>query len=491
MQGTHSVSPEFSGGGARSAQSGGPVVSAGKNRVAGAVVVPPGDTGDKLGLSSSVALVAGNIVGTGIFLLPASLAAIGTVSILVLGLVAVGAIALALVFGRLGGRIPAGGGPYAYTRDAFGEFAGFWVSWSFWLTAWLGNAGIAYAWVGYVDYFLHWDGIWGKILIGLVGLWIPALINMTGVRNIGAFQNITTILKFVPLVFVGVAGLYFVKGGNFPAFNASGGSLWGAISLAAGLLLFAFSGVESATIVAEKIKDPVRDIGRASLYGVLACAAMYLLTTIAIFGVLPSGQLARSAAPFADAINTMFGGSGWGGVLAICAIISGIGALNGWTMLVAEMPLAAARDGMFPRSFARVSRRGAPVTGIVVGTTLTSLMVIDAYAGSEGGFNTILLLASFTTALPYFFSAAAQLFWLTTGGRDINPGRMIRDVAVAGLALIFGAWIVYGAGPDAALYGMLMMLVGVPVYLWVKVERGEYGPGERESMMENQGVPER
>ncbi|MEO5878033.1 MAG: amino acid permease [Streptosporangiaceae bacterium] len=443
---------------------------------AGEPAAEPG--GGRLGLSSAVALVVGNIVGTGIFLLPASLAAIGTVSILVLGLVTIGAIALAIVFGRLGSRVPAGGGPYAYARDAFGEFAGFWVSWSFWLTAWLGNAGIAFAWVGYVNYFLHWDSTLGKVLIGIVGLWIPALINMSGVKNIGAFQNITTILKFVPLLFVGIVGLFFVKGGNFPTFNASGGSLWSAISLAAGLILFAFSGMESVTIVAERIKDPVRNIGRASIYGVLACAAMYLLATVAVFGTVPSGQLANSAAPFADAINNMFGGSIWGGVMAACAIVSGIGALNGWTMLVAEMPLAAARDGMFPRVFAKVSSRGAPMTGIIVGTALTSLMLIYAYIGSENGFNTILLLASFTTALPYFFSAAAQLFWLATGGRQVNAGRMIRDVSITGLALVFGAWIVYGAGADAALYGMLMMLVGIPVYIWVKAQRGEYGPGE-------------
>ncbi|GAA3232029.1 amino acid permease [Actinocorallia longicatena] len=442
--------------------------------------ISPGDTGPsgKLGLGAAVALVIGNIVGTGIFLLPASLAAIGTVSILVLVLVAIGAIALAIVFGKLGGRVPAGGGPYAYAREAFGEFAGFWVSWSFWLTAWLGNAGIAFAWVGYVNYFLKWDSTGGKIAIGLVGLWIPALINLTGVKNIGLFQLVTTVLKFVPLIFVGIVGMFFINSGNFPAFNAQGGSTWGAISLAAGLILFAFSGMESVTIVAERIKDPVRNIGKASIYGVLACAAMYLLATIAVFGTVPSEQLAKSEAPFADAINAMFGGSSWGGVMAACAIISGIGALNGWTMLVAEMPLAAAKDGMFPDAFAKESKRGAPVTGIIMGTLLTSLMLLYAYLGSEDGFNTILLLASFTTAIPYFFSAAAQLFWLVTGGREVNKGRMARDIFIASLALVFGAWIVYGAGADAALYGMLMMLVGIPVYIWVKAKRGQYGPGE-------------
>lgn len=436
----------------------------------------PGEA--KLGLPAAVALVVGNIVGTGIFLLPASLAQIGTVSILVFGLVTIGALALAVVFGRLGGRIPAGGGPYAYTRHAFGEFAGFWTAWSFWLTAWIGNAAIAFAWVGYVNYFLHWDSTVGKLAIGLVGLWIPAVINLTGVKNIGAFQLVTTVLKFAPLLFVGVVGMFFMTGDYFPSFNVTGGSTWKAVSLAAGLILFAYSGMESVTIVAERIKDPARNIGKASIYGVLACAAMYMLATVAVFGNVPHTRLANSEAPFADAINHMFGGGIWGGVMAVCAIISGIGALNGWTMLIAEMPLAAAKDGMFPAFFAKVSRRGAPTAGIVIGTALTSVMLLYAYVGSEDGFNKILLLASFTTAIPYFFSAAAQLFWLVTGGREVNKVRMARDLVLACLALLFGAWIVYGAGDEAVMLGMLMLLVGVPVYIWVKAKRGEYGARE-------------
>ncbi|MCD0453715.1 amino acid permease [Actinocorallia sp. API 0066] len=436
--------------------------------------------GGTLGLPGAVALVVGNIVGTGIFLLPASLAAIGSVSVLVLLLVTVGAIALAVVFGWLGNRIPAGGGPYAYARGAFGEFAGFWVAWSFWLTAWIGNAGIAYAWVGYVNSLFGWraDNALQNIVIGLVGLWIPAVINLSGVKNIGLFQIVTTVLKFAPLLFVGIVGVFFVKAANFPAWNATGGSQLAAISLAAGLILFAYSGMESVTIVAERLRDPARMIGKASVYGVLACAAMYLLATVAIFGTVPSGQLTQSTAPFADAINNMFGGSVWGKVMAACAVVSGIGALNGWTMLVAEMPMAAARDRMFPRPFAKLSRRGAPVFGILLGTVLTSLMLAYAYLGSENGFDTILLLASFTSALPYFFSAAAQLFWLVTGGREIDRTRLARDLVITGLAVLFGGWIVYGAGADAALYGVLMMLVGVPVYIWVKARRGEYGPGQ-------------
>ncbi|WP_328595094.1 APC family permease [Actinomadura macrotermitis] len=434
-------------------------------------------SGGRLGLPQATALVVGNIVGTGIFLLPASLAEIGTISFAVMGATAVGAIALALVFGRLGARVPASGGPYAYARDAFGEFAGFLTAWSFWLTAWGGNAGIAVAWVGYVNYFLHWDSVPGKIAIGLAGLWLPALINLSGVRNIGVFQLVTTVLKFVPLIFVGIVGLFFLKAGNFGPFNASGGSLWHAGWLAAGLILFIYSGMESVTIVAERIKDPARNVGRASILGVLACTALYLLATLAVFGTVPHARLTGSDAPFADAVNNMFGGGGWGAAMAACAIVSGIGALNGWMLLVAEMPMAAARDGMFPAAFGRTTRRGAPVVGIIAGAVLSSLMLLSSYA-SENAFNTILLFASFTTAIPYFFSAAAQLFWLVTGGRKVSRGRLLRDMAMAVVALLFSFAIVYGSGDQAVMLGVLVLLVGVPVYIWTKAGRGEYGPRE-------------
>ncbi|MDI2129535.1 amino acid permease, partial [Yinghuangia seranimata] len=269
-----------------------------------------------MGLAQATALVIGGVIGTGIFLLPATLAKYGTVSILAFGLVSVGAILIAMIFGKLGARIPASGGPYAYARDAFGEFPGFLTAWSFWLSAWIGNAGIAVAWVGYVNYFLHWDSTIGKIVIAFVGLVVPALVNLSGVKNMGAFQLVTTVLKFAPLLFVSVIGLFFLKGANFGPFNASGDDFLGALQTSAALVVFAYSGIESVSVAAEKVRNPAKNIGRASVYGTLACAAVYMLSTVAIMGNVPHDQLVDSTAPFSDALNNMFGGSAWGGVMA-------------------------------------------------------------------------------------------------------------------------------------------------------------------------------
>ncbi|MGW7547400.1 amino acid permease, partial [Streptomyces sp. NPDC054770] len=185
----------------------------------------------------------GSIIGTGVFALPSALASYGPISLVAFAAVTLGALALASTFGSLSKRVPASGGPYVYAREAFGEFAGFLNAWSYWITAWAGNAAIVVAWVGYVEVFVNTGHkTWISVALALVGLWIPAAINLTGVRNIGAFQVITTALKFIPLIFMASIGLFFIDPDNFGAFNASGQSALGAISAAGAIALFSYLG---------------------------------------------------------------------------------------------------------------------------------------------------------------------------------------------------------------------------------------------------------
>ena len=198
-------------------------------RVESAVATP--STGNGFGIASASALVVGSVIGTGVFALPSALASFGPISLVAFVLVTIGAIALALTFRSLNARLPGSGGPYLYARDAFGEFAGFLNAWSYWITAWAGNAAIVVAWVGYVEVFWNTDhSLAGSVVIALVGLWLPALVNLAGLRSIAAFQVVTTVLKFVPLLLVATIGLFFMSRANFGEFNASGGSSWSAIS---------------------------------------------------------------------------------------------------------------------------------------------------------------------------------------------------------------------------------------------------------------------
>jgi APA family basic amino acid/polyamine antiporter len=422
-------------------------------------------------LPAATALVVGSIIGTGVFALPSALAPYGPIALVAFVLVTVGALALAVTFGRLSERVPGSGGPYVYAREAFGEFAGFLTAWSYWITAWAGNAAIAVAWVGYVEVFVnkgHHTGT--SVAIALVGLWLPAIVNLAGVRSIGAFQVVTTVLKFLPLAFMATAGLLFVKSGNFGAFNASGGSALGAVSAAGAIALFSYIGLETASVAAGRVRDPKRNVPRATVYGTLACAAIYLLGTLAVFGTVPHGQLGSSSAPFTDAMNNIAGGTWAGNLVAVAAIISGLGALNGWTMICAEMPMAAARDGLFPSAFAGTRGRGeVPAFGIVSATVLASVLTVISYTRFTQVFTEIVLLSVLTAVIPYLVSAAAQLYWLVLHGREeLDRRRFARDVTVTALALAFSYWSIQGSGYQTVYYGLFTVLLGIPVYIWLK-----------------------
>jgi APA family basic amino acid/polyamine antiporter len=304
----------------------------------------------------------------------------------------------------------------------------------------------------------------------LAALWLAALVNLSGVRNTGAFQVATTVLKFAALAFVAVVGLFYVDSGNFSPFNVSGGSAIGAIGGGMSIALFSYLGVETAAVVAAKVRDPDRNVPRATILGTLATAVVYLLSLVAVFGIVPAARLADTSAPFSTAVDAMFGGTAWGKAMAAVVIVSGLGALNGWTLVTAEMPLAAARDGVFPRRFAGLNRRGVPAFGIVASTVLASLAVIVNYLGADGEtvFTTLVLMTGITAAIPYGFSALAQIKWGVTEGP-----RLVRDIVVAGLALVFSVlFIVYSrdTGHGFWIYWAPFFLtagalaLGVPVY---------------------------
>src|SRR3954471_3893472 len=398
------------------------------------------------GLASASALVVGSVIGTGVFALPGALATYGPISLVAFVLVTVGAVALALTFRSLSARLPGSGGPYVYARDAFGDFAGFLNAWSYWITAWAGNAAIGVAWVGYVEVF--WNTGHAKawsIVIALAGLWIPAIVNLAGLRSIAWFEILTTVVKFIPLLFIATIGLFFIKSGNFGSFNASGGSSVSAISAAAAIALFSYLGIETASVAAGRVRNPERNVGRATVLGTVACAFVYILGTVAVFGTVAHAKLIGSSAPFTDSANAIFGGQWAGKTVAIAAIVSGIGALVGWTLIVAEMPQAAARDNLFPKPFARDSRAGVPAFGIIVSTALASVLTIVSYTSFDKVFTTIVLLSVLTSVIPYLFSAAAQLAWLATR-RAVRVPHLIRDVIISGLALVFSFWTLAGSG---------------------------------------------
>jgi APA family basic amino acid/polyamine antiporter len=391
-------------------------------------------------------------------------------------------LALALLFASLSKRLPADGGPYAYSRAAFGNGIGFLNAWSYWITAWAGNAAIVTGWVLYVEYLLTKGGEneplgkFALIVIALIGLWIPALINLNGVSNMASVQVVTTVLKFAALAVVSVIGLFYIDTANFTPWNVSGGSNISAIGFGLSIGLFAYLGVETAAVAAGKVRDPDRNVPKASIYGTLACAVVYLLSLFVVFGVVPNKELQGSTAPFSTAVDTMFGGSWAGYVMAAAVVISGFGALNGWTMICAEMPLAAAQDGLFPEQFGRISGRGVPAFGIIASTALASVFTVVSYLGSAGitVFNTLVFMTGITAAIPYGFSALAQIKWRIKDGRELHTPRVARDVTVSVVAVVFSVlfiWYSRNTGEEETwkvwlpfIFSGVAFALGIPVY---------------------------
>ena len=262
-----------------------------------------------LGLWDIVAIVVGGVIGSGIFLLPSSLAPYGGISIAGWALTTAGALCLALVFARLASLVPKAGGPYAYTRAGFGDFAGFWVAWGYWIATWAGNAAIAVAMVSYLRIFV--PGLERSTFLGCAAaaaaVWALTWVNCRGIRAAGWVQVATTVLKLVPLASIAFFGIFWMEPGHFIPFNRSGDSAFSAVSAAAALTLWSFLGLEAATIPADAVDRPARTIPRATVAGTLIVAAVYVLGTVAVMGALPPDLLAKSGAPFADAARALWG----------------------------------------------------------------------------------------------------------------------------------------------------------------------------------------
>lgn len=438
-----------------------------------------------LGTWMSTALVVGNMIGSGVFLLPASLAAVvlisGSSSLLAWVFTGIGAMLLALVFAALGRAYPRTGGPYAYAHRAFGDFAGFWTAWGYWIAAWVGNAAIAVAFVAYLGVF--WPEVLDNNLlasaVGIGVIWLLTAVNILGVRQTGVVQVATTVLKFVPLLGIGIAGLFFLHGAHFTPFApnglGTGDGMIGGITAAAALTLWAFIGLESATVPAEEVREPRKTIPRATIFGTLATTLVYVLATIAVMGVIPVSQLAGSTAPFADAAREMFGtgsflGLTWEKTVALVALISTFGALNGWILIQGRIPLAAAQDGLFPKRFERVSGKGrTPVFGLVVSSLLVSgLMLVYSSKSLVDQFWNVILLATLTTLVPYAFAAAAHLV-LMVRERDRFTGRsLVRDATIALLGFGYAFWAMVGSGEKTIAWGFLLLMAGLPVYVFMR-----------------------
>jgi APA family basic amino acid/polyamine antiporter len=417
-----------------------------------------------LGFWAAVSIVMGNMIGSGVFLLPASLAAYRGLSLAGWALSAAGAVMLALVFARLARQLPATGGLYAYTRAAFGDFAGFFVAWGYWLSIVGTLAALAVALVGYLDPFIPSvvRAPAAAAALAIATIWTVIGFNVAGVGLAGRVQIVTTALKLLPLVVVGIGGLFFFQPSAFTLPPTDAVPAATQLITVVTLTLWAFLGLECATIPAGSVRDPERTIPLATIVGTVVTAGIYVVSTIGVMSLVPPDALASSTAPFADGATTLFGAFG-GKLVAIGAAISCFGALNGWVLMAGQLPMAAAADGLFPAPFGQLSARGTPSRAMVIAGVLASALVAMNYSrGLVALFTFIILLCTLSTLVPYVFCSLAV--WLMPGRPRPRGGAAVVSV----LAFVYSMFAIGGAGADTVFYGFLFLLAGLPIYVWLR-----------------------
>ena len=420
-----------------------------------------------LGVGACTAIVVGNMVGSGFYLSPSALAPYGVLAILSWVVMGGGAICLGLTFARLSRLSPATGGPYAYSRMGFGDFAGFLVAWGYWISIWASLPAIAVAFTG--SLFKIVPVLQGNrpmaVIITIGVMWLIVFTNLRGVKEAGLVAEVTTYSKLIPFAAISIIGLFFIRWGNLSEFNPSGQPLLASAATLAPLTMFAYLGLESATVPAGDVKDPARTIPLSTIIGVSIAALLYVLGTTVVLGVVPREELVKSAAPFADAARIMWGG--WAAdIVGVAVMISSLGALNGWTLLMGQVPMAAAQDRLFPALFGRVSARGVPAIGIIFSAILATSLILIQAAGSSGFaafYSLVVNLATMTAVVPYAFCALSVGL---VAAKAAGGGKVPRVGAIEWIAFVFSIFTLYGCGPEAVLYGFVLLMLGIPVYVW-------------------------
>ncbi len=423
-----------------------------------------------LGFLVCTALVVGNTIGIGIFMMPASLAPYGLNALGAWVITAVGCLMVAWVFAGLARSFAADDGPYAYARRAFGDRVAFLIMWCYWVSCWVTNAAIAVGVVGYLSAFLpvlaSSRPLAALTALGLV--WLFVLVNLRGLRTAGWVQVASVALKLLPQLAIVALGVWQLWKhptaylAHVPATPLSLGSLVSASTIA----LFAMIGVECAAVPAGKVRDPARTVPRATFAGTALVALIYMLISAIPLLLIPQKELASSSAPFADLL-TRYLGSGSGMLLAAFVVVSGLGALNGWTLVTGEVAQSCARHGSLPPAFARANSRGVPGRAFLLAGVLASLMLLMNYDESLAGGFTFLSVVVTAATVPMYFGCSLAVLVLRRRGQVPQPGaREARWVIAAALAVIYCFWTFIGIGARSLLWALALGLAGVPVYWW-------------------------
>lgn len=416
-----------------------------------------------------MALAVGNMVGTSIWTLPATMAAVaGPLALVAWGVTAVGYFFVARTYSRLGTHWPKTGGAYVYVREAFGDFAAFQTVWSYWLSATIGNAAIVTAVVGYATGFSEVlrESPLQQFALAQVLLWSLCALNIVGVGHSARLQIVLMVITVVPLVLGSAAALPQLSRANLLPFAPHG---WGALAPACALVVWAYSGVESATVPADEVRGGGATVGRGTMLGYWLATAVFLLTALMVIGTVPTAELAASPRPIALAMERNVGL--WAAtVVGIAALGSNLATLNGWLLMAGRIPVTAAQDGLFFPPLGRLHPRFAtPHISMIVGTLIPSALLLLYFSQSLlTVFRFVALLAILTTLVPHLYTCAAELLLARRHPERYDPHSLTGVTVEATLGFVFVLWTMYGVGPETAMWGFLAIVAGTPLYVWLR-----------------------
>ena len=422
---------------------------------------------NKIELKESISLVMGNMIGAGIFMLPVSLSKYGSISIFGWIISGIMAFILASIFRKLSKKYPGESGPFHYTEKSFGKFIGFFVIWGYWISILLVNASLAIAVTSYSTIFIKNlnDPVlslsFAVFIIILIGI-----INAFGIKKVGQFQFITTILKIIPLLATVIIGFFVFNLSNFTPINISQETNLEALTITTALTFFAFLGIESATIPADGIKNPKSTIPKATMIGTSLTFLIYVLSSIAIIGIMSPSEIVLSNAPYADAMGFVLGESAKS-IIAIFAIISGLGCLNGWTLLQIEIPRSLAKKKLLGSIFSDKGSNRVPTKGLIISIILVIILLCLNYTkGLTNIFTYLILTSTFCTLILYFFISLSEIINVFKNKKSLSE--YSGSLATGIFAFLFCIWMIIGVGIESIISGIILLSLSIPIYIYQK-----------------------
>jgi putrescine:ornithine antiporter len=419
----------------------------------------------KMSLIQLTVLVAVNMMGSGIIMLPTNMAKVGAISLLSWGVTAVGSMAIAYGFAQAGVLNQRAGGMSAYAEEAYGKSGFFIVFYLYFFSLAIGNVAIAISALGYLaTFFPSLVSTPASTCIGVIGLiWLTTVANFGGPKVTGRLGAITVWGVIVPVAGLSLIGWFWFSGATFAAaWNPKGMSLIQGMGSSISLTLWAFLGMESAAQNSDAVENPKRNVPLACMLGTLGAAVIYILSTTVIQGIVPNAQLAESTGPFGLVYAQMFNPT-VGSIIMGLAIMACLGSLLGWQFTIAQTAKSAAEDRMFPAFFARVTKNNAPISGMIVMGVVQSAMALSTISPSlSEQFGALVNLAVVTNVIPYIIALSALIVMMQNAG--VEPRAYRRNVIVSVVATLYSVYAIYASGADAVLGGTVVMGLGFVIY---------------------------